>query len=1266
MATVTPIVLPLSQASNYTTKQRDMLAINDDFSLSTPSFFTTNSYIEFHILNNSYEVLQSNLDYRGFVIKNDGQSALTGEIDKIEINPITDLGNPTNEDGTELLYETERAYEFNYTTGEYITCYKFYNKEIGNPSERLFIKQISSDRTELKLGNLGFGFVDFSNQVRSFINKRAESNEFVDFYLNFGDYKIVLGINIAFDDNNPDEPDVLIKLHSPLPSDYEIDDQLWIVTEFDPPKAYKVSFDDQILTPSTPSFPKLKGPNFNLDFKNRVNNSTENLSYSDLIKTKVSSSSNQIQSLLKEKELKINIDYNNYSNFIHFSSAQTRLENFYYKVGLIEQYSASISSLDNTISSSSTLSGSKGLFQSKISNIINNFDGYDKFLYYESGSRSYPNLTSQKPYLLAKSDSNEVLTWLGSTDFNSSLYGGQVLSASLFDEQNQDGLFYAIPEYLRNDPANDPYKLFVDMVAQHYDNIWIYYRDVSEKYNADNRLNFGISKDIVADAIKEFGLKIYQNNFSNNDLYTAFLGLTPNGSLFPFPNITGSLPTPSGFEYVNTLISASNDSIPLDDVNKSLYKRIYHNIPRLLKTKGTIPGLRALITSYGIPDTILRINEFGGKDKINVNDWDHWQNEFNYAFSTTGSNYISSSWHVNDNWYDSSTGNVPEAVEFRFKTNGLPTSNIPRSQSLWHLSGSGFGESAVTLRYEGTAYTSASYNGSIKDPYYQYAYLDFYPLTSLPNQTASVYLPFFNGDWWSVAVQRDDSTNSKFTLKSANKIYKGGNNNTSIGFISSSTVNFTSSLDGWRRIGNISYFPSFTNILTNYTPFSGSYQEIRYFKPQISESIFKDYTMNPYSIEGNSINSSPNDLVFRASLGGELYTSSNSIHPKVTGSWVPTQSFNNGFSNFNFNSTPTFLPNHEYFFTDQPIAGIKNIVGDKIRIENNVIPSGDTLSPYMSLSQQVNISQSYTPNINYLEVAFSPQNEVNEDIMNQIGFFNIGDYIGDPRQRSSSATSYPDLDNLRDDYFQKYTKNYNLKDFIRLIKFFDNSLFKMIKDFVPARTSLASGIVIKQHLLERNKYPQPQLSFQHLQYSGTLKPQWDNYKTGSRIVNAVGGTGGSFERYNGLITSPSGALGVGPSNNFNLTQSWSESFQTTSGSITTTRDQQYEFYNGEFSGSGIVVSTQDLNAHCDKYKKVNPTGAPYFGVRIYSGSTYLFNEWIKDNNKPTDGYISMWYQDNNNASIPPLPLQPYDDFVPGVGIGGTPPNDNQNEFPVDR
>jgi hypothetical protein len=49
--------------------------------------------------------------------------------------------------------------------------------------------------------------------------------------------------------------------------------------------------------------------------------------------------------------------------------------------------------------------------------------------------------------------------------------------------------------------------------------------------------------------------------------------------------------------------------------------------------------------------------------------------------------------------------------------------------------------------------------------------------------------------------------------------------------------------------------------------------------------------MNPSSIEGNSLNSGADQLAFRLPLGGELYTGSNSIHPKVTGSWITTSSF---------------------------------------------------------------------------------------------------------------------------------------------------------------------------------------------------------------------------------------------------------------------------------------------------------------------------------------------------------------------------------------
>jgi hypothetical protein len=322
----------------------------------------------------------------------------------------------------------------------------------------------------------------------------------------------------------------------------------------------------------------------------------------------------------------------------------------------------------------------------------------------------------------------------------------------------------------------------------------------------------------------------------------------------------------------------------------------------------------------------------------------------------------------------------------------------------------------------------------------------------------------------------------------------------------------------------------------------------------------------------------------------------NSIHPKVTGSWLTTSSFASN-STASFDSTPTFVPNTEYFYYDQPISGIKNAIADKIRVENNVIPEGDVLSPFMSLSQQANISQSYTANTNLLEVAFSPQDEVNDDINSSLGYFNIGEYIGDPRLRSSSAESYPSLDALRDSYFQKYTKNYNLVDFFRLIKFFDNSLFKMIKDFVPARTSLASGIIIKQHILERNKYPQPQVDTnsiiakyaksgsiiwnepiitKDLTISGTIAPQWNDYNAGT-VENFNGGTAGVFEMFNGVNSSPYGPNGTGPENIFNLTQSWNELIQIASGSVNVIHNSQDEFYNGEFEGSTLTITTQSLN-----------------------------------------------------------------------------------------
>ncbi len=61
----------------------------------------------------------------------------------------------------------------------------------------------------------------------------------------------------------------------------------------------------------------------------------------------------------------------------------------------------------------------------------------------------------------------------------------------------------------------------------------------------------------------------------------------------------------------------------------------------------------------------------------------------------------------------------------------------------------------------------------------------------------------------------------------------------------------------------------------------------------------------------------------------------------------------------------------------------------------------------------------------------------------------------------------------------------------------------MLQDFTPARTSLASGVVIKQNLLERNKYPLPETTSSLNDFSGSI------------LMGTIeGGSGGSVNKYN--------------------------------------------------------------------------------------------------------------------------------------------------------
>jgi len=1100
------------------------------------SFNPSDDYIEYYVYDLSGSILVSNIfGFPNYKLINN----------QVSIDPVTDLAS------------------FGYEQGSYNTLYNFLKRKLGsNPVSTYYIDEISADRTEIRLNTTEILDADVITLTNEFITEIQNSAfSYIDFYLNFGDNQLIIANNILLDDTNPSDPTILIKLYEPLPSQFDLKNACWVVQQIASPLAYNISI--------TPTFNVeddnvyLKSPNFNLAIQNQINNSTDYANYKTLSSTTSSLSSGtgslnyQLNNILAQTGITINIDYSDYSNFIHFSSAQTRLENFYYKLSLLEEYTYSASLSSGSSSGSYYVSSSNVIWESKINEIITTFDSYEYYLYYSSGSTSWPKTNSNPPYTNVSTTSTQGQNW----------FITQSVIAEEYDLENNNALVLAIPSYIIEDTDNLQFELFVEMVGQMFDNVFVYLQGITDKYSADNRLTYGVSKDLVADILKDMGITLYQNNFSSNDVYQALIGITPSGSLYNLPYTTTQYPVPTGsfLEYITTYVTASSTSslAPTDDINKEQYKRIYHNLPLLLKKKGSVAGVRDLITTFGITDTILRINEFGGKDK-NPNSYDSWQNEYNYSFYTSGSAYVSSSFVLNSAW--NSPSNNPQAVEFRFKTTGLPTNTGYYSQSLWST------DSGVTirLRYTGSGYTTASYNGGPINPYYQYAHLDFIPNIATSSISSSIYLPFYDGGWWSILINK---TGSNFTLYAGNKNYKGEDGNV-VGFQSSSSLSASSTI--WDN-STLSYFG--TSSLSGKI-FSGSFQEIRYYTQPLSKSNFDAYIMNPYSIELSEY------LAFRATLGGELYTASVSIHPKITGSWIATSSFASN-SIFYTSSGGEYIPNTEVFYFDQVPAGIQNAISNKIKQQNIVlpysssytnIPNPNVLSPFISVQQFPAISASYTRNIDYVEVGFSPQNEINEDINSQIGYFNIGELIGDPRFQSSSLDAYPDLDALSYSYFEKYESPYDWNDYIRLIKFFDNSLFKMLVDWTPARTSLAAGIIIKNTLLDRNRYRPPQVttsaSLANIASGSTNIPYLveDQTITGSIDVgNIEGGNGGSMPDLLGQTSSAFVYPGA-----VNIDQVWYGSTPSLSGSIPFTESAQSEFYNGQLSGSNLVVTNGNL------------------------------------------------------------------------------------------
>ena len=972
-----------------------------------------------------------------------------------------------------------------YIAGKYKIKLNIQRNKIFDSQDNPFsVKEISPSRREIRSITPNISNLLFDKSVSSFISEIETSSYFKDILLSFGNNINIIGINVLLNKNS-NKHELLIKTLDPLPSSITNNSTFKIAESIIDPITITVDlgepeFLDESVIP-------LQGPNFKINVRTENSIPSSYKNYNELLEYNFTSSYHHLLNQLENKEVpQINYDYirpissstetidtpYHFENFIHFGSATERLKNFEYKVSLIELYDSQNGDIDNITSTiPNVVLNNRQILNKKKEKIIKGFDGYEQFLYYETGSNNFtwPKSTDANNPHLYPTTSSIVRTWLGSEISSNPYYGGQLLSASLFDFQNEYGLINLIPKHIVDNSDNDFYGTFTHMIGQHFDHIWTHIKHLT-KLN-DTHHTSGVSKDLVYFTLKSLGIEPF-DQFENDNLIEYILGEGNSDNLVggaPIGNwsIGGNNSNFYNTTFNETLVTASNaGSIPKGDITKEIWKRLYHNAPYLLKTKGTERGLRALMSCYGVPSTVLNVKEYGGpvKDKTNYKTFSYDKSSLALFGSSSANGYF-----LKTDWSSSLTQNLNsdvKTVAFRI--------NPKRSNKQYHLfslSGSNNGNAdthLVLTPHVGSDISSS--NDSIK-----YGKLDVYTGSAVIASTSN--FPIYNGDFWNIFMGRETNNDTDHgTIKFG--AYQSNHLKNVSYYTSSLDISSTTLEEVWKN-GSHAYFGGVKqNILTHYDvvdrlSYTGSFQEIKYYFHSASTAdilnpkTLKIQALDPFIYAGNTTSSAYDELIFRAPLGSNLVCEldqtidSSSSHPNLDIHYIPTASISSSVEGAKYIEV---LEVHHLPTPDT--VGI-SMTSEKVRMDEGSIDD-DILS--VNRRSEVSVLDRQPQDFEDLGVFFSPTTEINEQIIYNMGAFRLDDYIGSPLPSAQTASLYTDLKHLRKDYFKRVKQKFNYWDYIKTIQYIDHTLFKMIEQWVPMKSNLKTGLLIEPHYLERTKF----------------------------------------------------------------------------------------------------------------------------------------------------------------------------------------------------
>ena len=952
-----------------------------------------------------------------------------------------------------------------FAEGKFLVKYNFYRNILGSyeKNDGLYIAEISATRLEIRLETTS-GDKDILELIDSLVVK--DTSKFIDGHwqdlqLNLGDDKSILVVNWGVGKGGS----VIFKLYEPLPKDILVKQQLWIN------KTVVTSHTEEIKLIKPKPVPlgyPIQSPDWDTPVNKQTNGDSEYETWDSILGTNLSSADLLLNKVLKKDgtATELNIDYTDYSNFIHFGSANERLENFKYKKQLLEHYESKIVTIKNISASGSVTLTDTLKYNSKLNELIISFDGYEKYLYNTSASDAWPKTSTVYPYTLDTVANST--TWFTS----------QSLAAVKYDIANGDSLEKTIPRHIVNDPNNENYILFVAMAGQHFDKIWSYVKHSSNIYNRDNGLYEGLSKDLIHSTLGSLGWQSFQG-FQASDIWEYMLGTNASGS---YGAASSSITTSGSVEYIYATPEQQQYPITTADIVTENWKRILNNLPYLLKTKGTDRNIKALLTTYGLPSTLLRVFEYGGPEKDKTKTSYASFDKFSHALDFSNDAFVRIPFDkVNTNHPLVTTVRAPDIVECRFNTTNKAQSQSLMAKKDWNWS------------VEIAPHPSAS---NLDSGYYNHGTVNFW-LNDNPGggttrriHTGSAYLPLYDNDWWNVAITREVPIGSHINGVDGLTIYVAKAADHSKGRIthtSSLHVPVTAWTSNWEKSTNLEIFLGGKTGSNDYkgNRFTGNVQEFRTWVIPENQAVhtkwldneyFNNHVKNPLSIEGYGATGSYDQLISRYSFGADMNKFSGSWIPANVGIPIISSSRPSFYENINYNSfggiynaTPFNFPfaasdwtnEDEKYYVAMPGAIGSREIGDKIRIADSAVPS--VLSPDYKLYKK----DTKILDLNKIGVYFAPHFEIDIDIANDLGGSAVDDYMGNPLDIGRG--SYAGLRALRQHYWKKHSAPYSFFDYMNVLKQLDHTMFKQIETMLPARANAQVGLLIKSNMLDRPK-----------------------------------------------------------------------------------------------------------------------------------------------------------------------------------------------------